>query len=218
LGIILTCFAVLAFIGMEYTSFLHVYLTPLLLTATMILLAITYRRSSSKFWQAAQIVLLLVDVGFAAYGYHSEKTKTASVEIPSALIADMRSIRELTDTSSVLATLETGLFQHGDERSYLASAFTERKILSEGAIYGSLIMGYHENVKGGVTSPVGDTLIARRAAVDSIYWSNDPTTVRNAAMRYGVSHIVIRHGQGERITSQVGDTIFHGQMLTLLKL
>jgi hypothetical protein len=203
---------------MEYTSFLHVYLTPLLLTATTVLLAITYREGRSKLLLGAQVLLLIVDVGFAGWGYHCERSKMAVANVPTALIDELRDVRELTDTSSVLAVYETGLFQPHDERSYLAAAFTERKILSEGAIYGSLIMGYHENLRQVKDSPVRDTLLARRAVRDSIYFSSDVETVRRAAARYGVSHIIIRHGQGERITSPIGDTIFHGQMLTLLKL
>ncbi len=218
LWLILVCFGILAFVGMEYTSFLHVYLTPLMLTAATILLAMTYREGRSKLLLGAQVLLLMVDLGFAGWGYHNERSKMAVVEIPSRLIDDMRSIRELTDTSSVLAVYESGLFQPSDERSYLASAFTERKILSEGAIYGSLIMGYHENVKGEQRSVVSDTLMTRRAARDSIYFSSDAAIARSAGVRYGVSHIVVRHGQGERITSPIGDTIFHGRMLTLLKL
>lgn len=218
LWLVLICFAILAFVGMEYTSFLHVYLTPLLLTATTILLAISYRNGRSRLLLASQVLLLCADLAFAGWGYHNERSRRASAEVPSALVRELRQVSALTDTASVLAVYETGLFQPHDERSYLASAFTERKVLSEGAIYGSLIMGYHENLRDTKRSAIRDTLLTRRAARDSIYLSLDTLMVRSAAMKYGVSHILIRHGLGERITSPIGDTIFHGRMLTLLKL
>jgi hypothetical protein len=207
---------------MEYTSFVHVYLLPLALTTSTILLALSFdvlRRSRfGVAWTFILALSLLYDVGFAAYGYHAERTEKASIEVPSALIEEFRKVRDLTDTSSILATYQTGLFQSGDERSYLAAAFTERKLLSEGAIYGSLIMGYHENLRSQRSSPVGDTLRARRAARDSIFYSSDPAAVLRSSLRHGVTHVLIRHGQRERILSPIGDTIFHGPMLTLLKL
>lgn len=222
LVLMLVCFAVLAFVGMEYSSFVHVYLLPLALTASMILLALSFdpirRMKYGKIWIIILALGLVYDAGFAAYGYHAERTRKASVEVPSSLIEEFRKVRELTDTSSVLATYQTGLFQKGDERSYLAAAFTERKLLSEGAIYGSLIMGYQENIKVGKASPVSDTMRARRAASDSIFFSSDAERVRDASSKFGVTHILIRHGQGERILSPIGDTIFHGRMLTLLRL
>lgn len=223
LGIVLSSFAYLAFAGMEYTSFLHVYLVPLAVTAATIYLAITGTWGVKAGWKGkvltlGTIALLVYDIGFAAYGYHQERVKTAAVEIPVALIDEFREVRGLTDTGSTLATYRTGLFQPADERSYLAAAFTERKILSEGAIYGSLIMGYQENIRDGHRSVTIDTLQTRRAARDSIFFSSSPKMVLHSARRYGVTHILIQHGTGERIHASVGDTIFHGEMLTLLKL
>jgi hypothetical protein len=222
IAVVVICFAVLAFVGMEYSSFVHVYLLPLALTASTILLALSFERlRSSRFgiaWMVILILGLLYDVGFAGYGYYTERTQKASVSVPSALIEEFRKVRDITCTSSIIATYQTGLFQPGDERSYLAAAFTERKLLGEGAIYGSLIMGYQENLKAQTSSPVSDTLRDRRSSRDSIFYSTDTVSARQSARRYGVTHVLIRHGQGERILSQVGDTIFHGRMLTLLKL
>jgi hypothetical protein len=117
--------------------------------------------------------------------------------VSAAYIHAMNYLQAHASDTDVIATRRFDLDTTGDESYYWYSGLSGRRVISEGAKYGSLLGAVTDNdaVKGTHPVPATSQLLrVRRALLDTIYSSHDTASVR-AAMAASHARFIIETTQ-----------------------
>ncbi len=164
---------------------------------------------------AMGIVAVIFFAGFVLNVRSVVKGESAKPEfVSAAFIHAMNYLQTHANDTDVIATRRFDLDTTGDESFYWYSALSGRRVVSEGAKYGSLLGAVADSdaVKGTHSVVVAARLLhVRRALLDSIYSSRDTASVRTALAASHARFIIETMEPGEHLSidpSQIATRVF----------
>jgi hypothetical protein len=143
-----------------------------------------------------------------------------------AFIQGLQTLRERSHVGDVVASRRYDLLL-GDieyaEYFHLYAAYSERKQISSGSAYGALLgaLATVDSAKGLHPVKIAtDTLVARRATIDSIYLSKNAATVMTALRKYDARYIIEDKEINQHLTIDprtVAEPFFDNSAMTIWK-
>jgi hypothetical protein len=159
---------------------------------------------------AMGIVTVIFLAGFVLNVRSVVKEESAKSETVSAsFIHAMNYLQAHASDTAIIATRRFDLDSARDESFYWYSALSGRRVISEGAKYGSLLGAVADtNAEKGLhpVQAAEDLLGKRRKLLDTIYSSSDSAHISAAIAESGVTYIV--EDSSTRISLMKGDSMF----------